>query len=249
MLHYSLSQGGAWFVLHWKTFWVLLDSSSPLFWPTCVPAPCPSLLSVKTVETTEETNPSVGRCLSASSQRAQASVPGRLNCVRAWYHQSEKRFRKQANKEKERFGFSRCLFLWSFFSRNVSLRRSALLLPSFFLFYLIGPPRRIIFSAFPWTTATKIAQVCCADLKTWQRALRNTRVFSICMSLTQPLVAPLASRLFWSPKQTFRLHPTSSESIIFLFQRMICPLSQRSELCSDVRGELCIRWLPAVRCM
>lgn len=147
-------------------------------------------------------------------------------CVRAWYHRSEKRFRKQANKEKEQFGFSRSLFLWSFFSCNVSLKCSALLLPSFFLFYLIGPPRRIIFSAFPWTTATKIAQVCCADLKTWQRALRNTRVFSICISLTQPLVALLAPQLFWSPKQAFRLHPNSSESIIFLLQRTICPLSQ-----------------------
>lgn len=193
MVHYSLSQGGAWFVLHWKTFWVLLDSSSPLFWQTCVPAPCPSLLSVKS-RNYRRNKPLGGQMPQRFIPAGSSFCPRKIKlCVRAWYHQSEKPFRKQA---KQGEGFLRCLLLWPFFSRNASLKRSALLLPSFFLFYLIGPPRRIIFSAFPWTSATKIAQVCCADLKIWQRALRNTRVFSICISLTQPLVASLAPRLF-----------------------------------------------------
>lgn len=37
--------------------------------------------------------------------------------------------------------------------------------------------------AFPWTTATKIAQVCCAPLKFWRQGLRNSPLFPICISL------------------------------------------------------------------
>lgn len=114
-------------------------------------------------------------------------------CVRSWYRQLEKRFGKHENKDTEHFGFSRCCFPWWFFSRMILpnalqlaefWQRICTLASLFFPFYLTGPPRRTIISAFPWTTATKIAQVCCAVLKTWQWALRNTWVFSICISLT-----------------------------------------------------------------
>lgn len=193
MVYCSLSQGCVWFVSHWKVFWVLLDSSSPLFWSTYVPAPSPPLLAVKTEETTEETNPSVGRSLSVSSQWAQASVPGRLKRVSVpdtasrgsrlestqTRTQSASAFRGAASCDRS----SLAMVLPNVLQSAEIWRRICTLASLFFPFYLTGPPRRTIISAFPWTAATKIAQVCCAVWKTWQWALRNTWVFSICMSL------------------------------------------------------------------
>lgn len=39
---------------------------------------------------------------------------------------------------------------------------------------------------FPCTTATKIAQACCALLEIWQRGLRKSPVFPICIALILP---------------------------------------------------------------
>lgn len=85
---------------------------------------------------------------------------------------------------------------------------------------------------FPWTNATKIAQVCCAPLKIWQRGMRNSPVFSICMSLillfflSQTLVFLLC--YFGHQNMLFVCIPISSSQIIFLWEKRICPLSWRS---------------------
>lgn len=79
----------------------------------------------------------------------------------------------------------------------------------------------------PWTTAMKIAQVCCALLKIWQRGLRNSPVFSICISLillffSFPNVA-LPPLLFWSPKHAFRLHRNLQPADYFSFREKDLP--------------------------
>lgn len=230
MVHCSPSQGCVWFGLHWKVSRVLPESSSPLFWSTCVPAPCPCPLPVKTEETPEEANPSVGRCLSLSSQRPQASVAGRLNCVSA-----RSRLENTQTRTRCSSGFVEVLlpvvlllpycFFQMFCSRLRFERECALLLLSFFPFYLIGPP-----SAFPWTIATNIAQVCCGVLKTWQRVLRNARVFSICISLSTLVLFPRCSSCSSAISVTKTCFSSASnlQSIIFLWGWRICPLSWRS---------------------
>lgn len=76
-----------------------------------------------------------------------------------------------------------------------------------------------VLDEFPWTNATKIAQVCCAPLKTWHRVLRNSPVFSMRISLIL-LSFPDVARpplLFWSPKHAFCLHPNLLPADYFSF--------------------------------
>lgn len=81
---------------------------------------------------------------------------------------------------------------------------------------------------FPWTTAMKIAQVCCALLKPWQSELRNTPVSPFCISVffSQTLLFLLC--YFGHQNMLFVSIPISSLQIIFLSEKRICPLSCRS---------------------
>lgn len=263
MVHCSLSQGGVWFVLNWKVFWVLLDSSSPLFWSTHVPAPSPSVLSMKTEETTEETNPSAGRSLSVSSQWVQASVPERLNRV-STSATASRRSGLESTQTRTRStsafgGAASCDGSFLVMAVPNALRSAEfwqrICTPAslVFPFYLTRPPRRALISAFPWTAATRIAQVCCAVLKTWQWALRNTWVFSICISLNPhsppPPDVPLAPLLFWSSKYAFSSASNFQRDDYFSLRDKDLPLILKIITLQCREGELCIRWLPAVRCM
>lgn len=110
---------------------------------------------------------------------------------------------------------------------------------------------RVISSPLPWTTATEIAQVCCTLLKIWQRNLRNCRVSPMCISLNLFSFpdSPLASLLFWSPKHVFCLHPNLQYADYFsLFEKDLLFILEIITLQLRERG-LCIRWLPAVRCI
>ena len=80
---------------------------------------------------------------------------------------------------------------------------------------------RCALDAIPWTTATKIAQVCCTLLKSLATGaekqssllylhLSNTPLFLSQTSLFPPL-------LFWSPKHAFRLHPNLQPADYFSF--------------------------------
>lgn len=91
---------------------------------------------------------------------------------------------------------------------------------------------RCALDEFPWNTATKIAQVCCALLQIWQRGLRNSPVFPIRIPLillflfSQTLLFLLC--YFGHQNMLFVCIPISSPQIIFLSEKRICPLSWRS---------------------
>lgn len=81
---------------------------------------------------------------------------------------------------------------------------------------------RCTLDEFPWTTATKIAQVCCALCKTWQSVRRNSPVLSLCI----PLILLFCSQtllfllLFRSPKHAsfFFLQPNLQPADYFSFR-------------------------------
>lgn len=106
---------------------------------------------------------------------------------------------------------------------------------------------------FPWTTATKIAQVCCPLLKLWHRGLRNSPIFSpriartLLFFLSQTLLVP--PLLFRSPKHAFRLHPNLPSADYFSFTEKDLPFILEIITLQWRPGELCIWQLPAVRCM
>lgn len=80
---------------------------------------------------------------------------------------------------------------------------------------------RCALDEFPWTTATKIAQVCCALFKIWQSVLRNSPVLSFCIPLILLFSFPdvaFPPLLFLSPKHAFRLHPNLQPADYFSFR-------------------------------
>lgn len=170
---------------------------------------------------------------SVSFQWAQASVAGRLKRVSAPDTASRRRglestqtrtrstlaFRGAASTDRS----SLVKALPNVLQLAEIWQRICTLASLFFPFYLTGPPRRTIISAFPWMTATKIAQVCCALLKTWQWVQKNTWVFSICISLNPSSFPQMFLLLL-----CYFGHQNMLESIIFLCERTICPLSWRS---------------------
>lgn len=90
---------------------------------------------------------------------------------------------------------------------------------------------RCALDEFPWTTATKIAQVCCALFKIWRSVLRNSPVLFLHPSNTPSFRSQTLLFLlcyFCHQNMLFVSSPISSQQIIFLSEKRICPLSWRS---------------------